>query len=154
MKLKDVLKNIQEEWLTAYKRKDIFECPLKPNEIKSVAKTGGGVLAVRFIADNRDKKLYVFPPDLFHADAWEIIMKEKNDKEEDYDKLLDKNTMFWGVAIFKDGMWVVDHSDTMFYTKENARKFKWMNVKGIKILDKWSSKGIDRLPDEFREKKS
>jgi len=86
---------------------------------------------VRFIADNKTKKLYVWgAANCIHKDAW----KEISGKDDEI-KLSQKGIVFEGVAIKKGGKYVMVNSDQMsayFDMDYNAldefrEKFKWVN---------------------------
>jgi len=130
-------KKLKEEFLTVTKtifkqekKPEVFETPLRPREFSAIAKSNGKLKAIRFIADNNTKKIYIFPPDVFHSDAEKDILKEIKDLAERVDR-----DALWGVAVFKQGKWEIDSSDTRWKDELEVKDFKWMEKQGFRVPD-------------------
>lgn len=121
---------LREEFVTADENFEIFVNP-SPKEIRDAA---DGKREIRFIADNKNHKLYVFNVNLLHGIALGKIMRK------DYG-----HHMIRGTAIIANGKWSMDSSDfiegLMYLTKGNDEAAD--KLKEILSFDtKWADKYI------------
>jgi hypothetical protein len=118
MKIKQFLR---EAFFTAAKAKgtvmEVFKNPT-PREMKDASMVVGGKRDIRFLADSKGKKIYVWRPDFLHYSAWNFIRKEKKGKDT---RLVNDSTLFTGIARFIDGGWHIIDVGVM----ENPKKFRW-----------------------------
>jgi len=121
---------INEEYLTRLKRKgQSFEVFVNPSvkEMKQVDEMDG----VRFTADNKDKKVYVWDSFVaIHNDVWDLETgKGRNFNRESCE------TVLHGECELKGGKYVMNFSDEIhyqmdnktFYIRDIIKDFKWVN---------------------------
>ena len=122
MKLKRVLRNIEEEFVTGFKSEwgegymEIFKNPTS-QEIKEVVNKSAEYNEIRFIADYRSRDLYIAPVQVTHQEMA---------RELEFPVFEVYEFMFPGIGKIRSEVIVVDVDDIFYVRKEelNIRKLK------------------------------
>jgi hypothetical protein len=139
-----LLKYINEEYLmrlTTVYGKNSYEVFINPSA-KEMRELDTTSLGVRFLADSRDKTVYVWDADkAIHYEAWEFIKPKDIMK---FGNLVEQLVLLPGNAEKVKGKYAMTRSDRIndrfLYQKMKAfkKKFKWVNKYiDLSILDEW-----------------
>lgn len=112
------IRRLLEEYLKTFKyRKGTCEIFVNPTrkEMMEVAKDVNKRYYIRFIADPKNKKLYVFDPDVFHTVAAEAAGGGLSSKK-----------TLWGTAIKVGAKWEMEGSDEFLYNLYKLSEFRWV----------------------------
>lgn len=124
------LKSLVEEFIANFNIQgqniEVYAFPVSNKELASVSEVYNGVRSVRFIASSLMKKIYIFSPEVMHYDVFKRLTKDAE---------INKSNALWGVAVYREGKWVVDRMDTP-YPSEHIQKLDWSWAdKWIEITD-------------------
>jgi hypothetical protein len=128
----------KEPWNKNGSDNEIYVNPTA-KEINQVSNNKGKY--VRYIADFKQQKLFVFTSEMIHADALDVLKKEKLVKFSYYDDM--KQMANWysmGTAKVSGGKLVFYRSDTGFAWRETITKWNWPK-KDDSWLNPWFGPG-------------
>jgi len=144
-------KDLNEEWADSFKPKkfgdhktqELFVNPTL-KEINKVAILYKGIRYIRFLANTKNKKLYVFSPSILHYEiAKNLKLSTRPNETKDY----------WGTAKKEEGKWVFEGSDS--HHKKPIPRFisKWIKIpeSGKTTARGWSVSPYD-IDAEVKEK--
>lgn len=113
---------VLEEFVTGFINRhnseyvEVFANPSK-KQIDSVAEEYDGKKYIRYMADGKEKKLYIFPPSVLHLD----VVKEIG--SEGYFRHPSRYFYLMGIGVKENGKWVSKHSNSFSATDSYDKEF-------------------------------